>query len=54
MSALIIKESGAACWKAVRLEEVAARRLRMSSVRLDIAPWALSDPTYNTYMIHCH
>lgn len=35
MSALIMKERGAACWKAVRLAAEEARRLRMSSVRLD-------------------
>lgn len=45
MSALIMKDCGAACWKAVRLEAEVASRLRMSSVRLDCAPWALSDPT---------
>lgn len=49
MSALIMKERGAACWKAVMLEAEAARRDRTSSVRLDWAPWALSDPTYRPH-----
>lgn len=47
MSALIMKERGAACWKALGLWAEAASRLRISSVRLDCAPWALSDPTCN-------
>ena len=46
MSALIMKERGTACWKAVRLVGEEDSRLRISSVRLDAAPWALSDPTY--------